>query len=771
MRIVLHITPDAHIADRVAGVLEARRKALLAKGVLYPRSPGGRSHARLAMAVSNPDQPDSLRLARGFGTPQAQARLRDEVAASLAAEVAQARPDLLILSAPQFGALAERAELARLRDLLRPLSPDITVRVVADHPARMALRRYAMQVAEGRIRPLSLELGLPDRGAWWDAALATRPAPAPQRGVLPDVQAAPHWLDLARLVAEWDGVFGPGATALHGFDATVYGSETVAEALRPVLDLPGGLGRAERWAMPDLPPAAWLERCRLFNEALLMLMRARRVPVPRPVWRRLQAEIFIDGPPEDAGALHALSDRFATDLAALCAAHPGLGDTALVPPAPAPAWRRPDPGLGFRATQYLAAFLPRIEAAQKAEARSQTPALTALSPDARRLLPPLAQQKFASLTGSPFAPHNRLGTLDETAVLPPYTAAAPRALPPGSTGRLIVACMKNEAPYILEWIAHHRAIGFDSFLIYTNGCTDPTDPLLLRLQELGIVHHRSNEGWRGKSPQQFALNAALRDPVFRAADWVAHIDVDEFINIRCGNGTLDDFLARAPGASHVAMTWRLFGNGGVRAFRDHPVTDQFDICAPRHCPKPHTAWGFKTLMRNDGAYARLSCHRPNQLDPARAGDVRWVNGNAQDMTAEVRDKGWRNSKRSIGYDLLQLNHYALRSADSFLVKRQRGRALHVDRAIGLNYWIRMDWTGARDVTIRRNMPRVTAEMDRLRADAQVDRLHRAGADWHRDTAQRLRAEPEFADLYARIAQVRLTETERAAYALAHDMEC
>jgi len=54
--------------------------------------------------------------------------------------------------------------------------------------------------------------------------------------------------------------------------------------------------------------------------------------------------------------------------------------------------------------------------------------------------------------------------------------------------------------------------------------------------------------------------------------------------------------------------------------------------------------------------------------------VKWVNGSGKDMTGEAADNGWRNSRKSIGYDLIQLNHYALRSAESFLVKRQRGRA-------------------------------------------------------------------------------------------------
>jgi hypothetical protein len=330
--------------------------------------------------------------------------------------------------------------------------------------------------------------------------------------------------------------------------------------------------------------------------------------------------------------------------------------------------------------------------------------------------------------------------------------------------------MKDEAPYVLEWIAYHRAIGIDHFLIYSNDCSDGTAQMLDRLQAMGLVQHRNNDRWKGNSPQQCALNLALKEPVLQRADWIIHIDVDEFINVRTGNGTLDDFLQHVPDATNIAMTWRLFGHNGITRLSEGFVIDQFDRCAPKYCPKPHTVWGFKTMSRNIGAYAKLSCHRPNKLDKARRGEVRWVNGSGADMTREVAENGWRNSKASIGYDLLQLNHYALRSIESFLIKRRRGRALHVDRTIGLNYWIRMDWSDVRDITIKRNLPRLQSGHAALLADDTLARLHREGLAWHQAKAAELRGLPDFADLFRQASDLKLTETERVAYALALDME-
>lgn len=32
----------------------------------------------------------------------------------------------------------------------------------------------------------------------------------------------------------------------------------------------------------------------------------------------------------------------------------------------------------------------------------------------------------------------------------------------------LFSAMKNEAPFLLEWVAYHKAIGFDRIVIYSN---------------------------------------------------------------------------------------------------------------------------------------------------------------------------------------------------------------------------------------------------------------------------------------------------------------
>ncbi|QYK42990.1 MAG: glycosyltransferase family 2 protein [Paracoccaceae bacterium] len=342
-------------------------------------------------------------------------------------------------------------------------------------------------------------------------------------------------------------------------------------------------------------------------------------------------------------------------------------------------------------------------------------------------------------------------------VRPPVSR--PRA--DSGTGRTaIVTTMKNEGPFILEWLAWHRAIGVDDFLIYTNDCTDGTDTMLDLLQRKGIVQHRDNP-FRAMDlkPQHAALQAAEDEPLMRDCGWGICMDVDEFINIKLGDGRLPTLYAAMeaalPGANMIALTWRLFGNAEVRAYRDEFIVDQFDRCAPEVIRKPHQAWGFKTLFRNIDIYKKLGVHRPKGLVPDLWDRVKWLNGSGRPMPRAMFRNGWRSTLETYGYDWVQLNHYAVRSAESFLVKRDRGRVNHVDRDQGLNYWFRMNHNVEQDGSLRARLPMLQAEWDRLLADPEIRAAHDFSVAAHRAKITELRATENYERFYGELTGERM----------------
>lgn len=248
--------------------------------------------------------------------------------------------------------------------------------------------------------------------------------------------------------------------------------------------------------------------------------------------------------------------------------------------------------------------------------------------------------------------------------------------------------------------------------------------------------------------------------MIRRAGWMICMDVDEFINIHAGAGHLRDLFAAVPDANMISLTWRLFGNSDVETFKDGFITEQFTRCAPRMVRKPHQAWGFKTLFRNLGIFKKLGVHRPKGLKPQLKDQIRWVNGSGRAMPETEYRNAWRSTTDTVGYDLVTLNHYALRSAESFLVKRDRGRVNHVDRDQGLAYWFRMNNNAEEDHGIRRMLPDLKAEYDRLLSDPDIAAAHAHCVTRHRARIDELKAAPKYAAFYKDLNGDRLRALSR-----------
>ncbi|WP_299423495.1 glycosyltransferase family 2 protein [uncultured Shimia sp.] len=332
--------------------------------------------------------------------------------------------------------------------------------------------------------------------------------------------------------------------------------------------------------------------------------------------------------------------------------------------------------------------------------------------------------------------------------------AAPK-VNPADNDVAIITCMKNEGPFILEWLAYHRAIGVKDVLVYTNDCIDGTDTFLDLLQEKGFVQHRDNP-FKGTNlkPQHAALQAGEKEEIIQNADWVISMDVDEFINVKVGDGTLPALFEAVGDANLISCTWRLFGNSDVHEYADAPLMAQFTRCAREMTRKPHQAWGFKTLYRNIGLFKKLGVHRPKGLNPQLWSHINWVNGSGQNLPKDMFRNAWRSTTDTIGYDLVQLNHYAVRSAESFLVKRERGRVNHVDRDQGMAYWFRMNNNTEEETSIQRMIPAMQAEMEKLLSDPEIAEAHAFSVDRHRAKIDALKETPNYSQFYEDLTSAR-----------------
>ncbi|MFA5581936.1 MAG: glycosyltransferase family 2 protein [Paracoccaceae bacterium] len=293
----------------------------------------------------------------------------------------------------------------------------------------------------------------------------------------------------------------------------------------------------------------------------------------------------------------------------------------------------------------------------------------------------------------------------------------------------ILSTMKNEGPFILEWIAHYKELGFDSIFVATNDCEDPTVEILQRLQEIGLVQHHATAFWPRSTPHKAALRQLQGYREVKNSDWIFVCDVDEFLVVKVGDGSVRALVAASGDADVISVPWRIFGSSGITNYRDAWITEQFLMAEPTPQQDRKSARRAKSIFHTPRRFQRYGIHQPIPKDEF------------SEQIHSVLPGGMPASEwKSRNFDIAQLNHYALRSRDSFQVKKARGRAHHVKHELDDSYWKKFDRNHMHDESIARYASGVRSRFAQLMADTALRTLHHQAVAWHRDKIRQMQAD-------------------------------
>lgn len=306
--------------------------------------------------------------------------------------------------------------------------------------------------------------------------------------------------------------------------------------------------------------------------------------------------------------------------------------------------------------------------------------------------------------------------------------------------------MRNEGPFLLEWLSFHREIGFTDFLIFTNDCNDGSDELADCLAAKGLVTHVRNDDHQKKGPQWTALNSPPLRKALRGAEWAMHLDLDEFLNIKSGKGQLSDLIENVGQPDAISIPWRFFGNAGVLEFKDEPITRQFTRCGPYPIMFPRQAMMFKTLFRPSETLERGGVHAPRLAKGTTRENLSWLNGDGRQVSDAFDPKNPVMFGPDFGNSLAQINHYALRSMTSFLIKSHRGLPNHGRVPVDMSYWARRNFNDYQDVTLAEREFK-----NEFGDDPDLQVLHNRACDWHRAKAQSIIETPEGVEFLSALA--------------------
>ena len=299
-----------------------------------------------------------------------------------------------------------------------------------------------------------------------------------------------------------------------------------------------------------------------------------------------------------------------------------------------------------------------------------------------------------------------------------------------SSRKVLFSAQKNEGPFILEWVAYHKVIGFTDIIVFSNDCTDGSDDLLDALAAAGeVVHVRHTPGPDVK-PQMNAAKIAMDRKLFADGDWVMWLDLDEFLFVQPGDHKVDDLITAAGGAAGIAVAWRHFGDGGNETWPGRHISDNFVMAERRRRVRPPQC---KTLFRFGPEIKGLQLHRPVFQPGVSASNYPIVGSNGQPIGERFYAMGrgvpWsRIDDFDRVYRLGQVMHFIDRTPDLYHEKKvARGRGYR-ESGLGPNdrhsLKTRLNRNDVEDRAALVHEASTVAEMNRLLALGEVESICR-----------------------------------------------
>ena len=223
----------------------------------------------------------------------------------------------------------------------------------------------------------------------------------------------------------------------------------------------------------------------------------------------------------------------------------------------------------------------------------------------------------------------------------------------------IVAIMKNEAPYVKEWIKYHKLVGVQKFYIYDNESEDNLKDVLEPYIRQGLVEYTF---FPGIKQQCLAYNDCI-DKHREDVKWLAIIDADEFIvpvKTKTILETLKDF-EQYPG---VGISWVMYDYHGHLKKPRGGVMENYVRCRRDYRNEHHSQ--IKSIVRPTMVKTIPNPHYAIYKDDKKAVDENFK---------PIVGKG--NEQAFIPYasvKKLRINHYWSKSYEEALAKINRSRA-------------------------------------------------------------------------------------------------
>ena len=250
----------------------------------------------------------------------------------------------------------------------------------------------------------------------------------------------------------------------------------------------------------------------------------------------------------------------------------------------------------------------------------------------------------------------------------------------------IAAIMKNEKPYLKEWIEYHRLQGVEHFYLCDNDSTDGTKEYLEPYIKSGLITYIE----LSDADKQLVCYDKIVKEYKDKTKWLAIIDLDEYL-VPLKAKDMRAFLREFDDASEVSLHWMMYGDSHAISRPDGLMTEFFTSHGKylnhtvKSIVRPKDVIDFTAVASNHYVQVRGKSVNENH-DPVKA----MLNMN-------------------ISGDKARVNHYIVKTFEEFLHKKSRGHPEGIAIQY-VYYFFHNENDVENDTTMQRFLPKLKERM-------------------------------------------------------------
>ncbi|SMP31625.1 hypothetical protein [Shimia sagamensis] len=245
---------------------------------------------------------------------------------------------------------------------------------------------------------------------------------------------------------------------------------------------------------------------------------------------------------------------------------------------------------------------------------------------------------------------------------------------PALPGVSLFMAMCDSAPTLLEWVLHHRILGFGQITIYGDGANSEAEALCCALHDAKLIRYIPTK-LEGLSVQKAREQASMEHMLDRAkadrnelALWLAP---EDFVVVSVGEGRLLDLAdVLPPSLDLLSLTTQMVGGSRQLTYQPEMLMRRFDAGTGTGEGGPVFATSLRTLFRPSIA-ASVQPNRPKLKPKYKKGKeaLEWLDGAGHEVFERYREKGWRAPKADPGFGHARVVSFASQDPETWLLRK------------------------------------------------------------------------------------------------------